>query len=440
MKHATGIWLAVFAFVLCGRAVGEPSVRAVLTVDRVWAGQPVGFDMLTHKGRQFVAYYDAERHMTVAARRLGETTWDTKRLPSRLGWDSHNYITMIVDRDDRLHLSGNMHGDPLVYFRTREPLAIDTFERVEAMVGRNEERCTYPRFFEAADGALLFMYRDGKSGQGARYINRYDTDTQSWRRLLDTPLLDGLGKVNAYPVGPVKGPDGWFHLCWVWRETPDCATNHHLCYARSRDLIEWQSGSGRLLSLPMTPVNADVVDPVPVRGGMLNGHTRIGFDHGNRVILSYHKFDESGNTQIYNARLEENGWKIYQTSDWSYRWEFSGGGTIQTEISVGSVTPRAEELLTLYYRHPEAGSGHWILDPGTLKPTGKWTPPRAVPRGFGRHDDPPAGMHTRSLSNRSDTGDVRFLLRWHTLPSNRDRPREGPPPEPTTLKLYELIE
>jgi hypothetical protein len=37
----------------------------------VWAGHPVGFDLLTHGDRQFVAFYDAERNMTVAARTLG---------------------------------------------------------------------------------------------------------------------------------------------------------------------------------------------------------------------------------------------------------------------------------------------------------------------------------------------------------------------------------
>jgi len=30
----------------------------------------------------------------------------------------------------------------------------------------------------------------------------------------------------------------------------------------------------------------------------------------------------------------------------------------------------------------------------------------------------------------------RHYLRWETLGSNRDRPRAGPPPPPSTLKLY----
>jgi len=31
-----------------------------------------------------------------------------------------------------------------------------------------------------SDGTLLFLYRDGVSGSGDLYINRYDVDKQEW--------------------------------------------------------------------------------------------------------------------------------------------------------------------------------------------------------------------------------------------------------------------
>jgi len=34
----------------------------------------------------------------------------------------------------------------------------------------------------------------------------------------------------------------------------------------------------------------------------------------------------------------------------------------------------------------------------------------------------------------------RFILRWETLPANRDRPREQPWPEPSLLRVIELRE
>ena len=137
-----------------------------------------------------------------------------------------------------------------------------------------------------------------------------------------------------YICGPSLGPDGRYHLCWVWRDTPDCATNHTLSYARSSDLIHWKNAQGAALSLPILFGAPVVADPVPAGGGIINGNTDIGFDGEGRVILSYHKYDEAGNTQLYNARLEEGEWRIYQSSHWDYRWAFSGGGTIHFEVRV----------------------------------------------------------------------------------------------------------
>ncbi|MCA9434001.1 MAG: BNR-4 repeat-containing protein, partial [Candidatus Omnitrophica bacterium] len=94
-----------------------------------------------------------------------------------------------------------------------------------------------------------------------------------------------------------KGPDGVYHLCWVWRDTPDCETNHTLSYARSSDLVHWENSDETPIKLPMTLETAEVVDPVPPGGGILNGNTKIGFDHEGRAVISYHKNDEEGNTQ-----------------------------------------------------------------------------------------------------------------------------------------------
>jgi hypothetical protein len=96
----------------------EAAPPGVLEVDKVWSGHPVGFSLLTVPPFQYVAYYDAERRMTVAQRRLESERWSYQRLPSTLGWDSHNAVTLAVDRAGQLHVAGNMHRTPLVYFRT----------------------------------------------------------------------------------------------------------------------------------------------------------------------------------------------------------------------------------------------------------------------------------------------------------------------------------
>lgn len=440
-------------------AEAAPKVK-VLDIAPVWSGHPVGFALLTVGPRQYAAFFDADRQMTVAARSLNERCWQLVRLPSVLGWDSHNYVTMAVDRQGHLHVSGNMHGVPLVYFRTERPGDIASFRQEPAMVGRNEKRCTYPQFLLGASGELIFTYRDGGSGNGDQYFNVYDPGTRHWRRLIDSPLFSGEGKMNAYFVGPRQDSSGVFHVCWVWRDTPDCATNHDLCYARSKDLVHWETSDGRALALPITLAKAEVVDPVPPGGGMINGNTLIGFDAQDRPVLSYHKFDADGRTQLFNARREADGWKIYQTSRWDYRWEFKGGGTIRFEIGFGPVVAQRDGSLRQSWRHIKHGSGVWTLDPQTLQPV---EPPRAVnqgggnsggmsdvaapqpeapgrlPKSFRQVESDWPEMEVRSAKDLGKPeGGIRYVLRWETLPSNRDRPRSPPLPPPSMLRLYEL--
>lgn len=413
----------------------------VLDIAPVWSGHPVGFALLTHEHRQYVAFYDADRRMTVAARNLDTDAWELVRLPEKVAWDSHNYITMAVDDKGCIHLSGNMHCNPLVYFRTTEPHDISTFARVPAMTGKDEDRCTYPRFLCGPDDAFIFTYRIGGSGNGDQIFNIYDSRNQEWHRLLDQPLLSGEGRMNAYFTGPVRDKDGVFHICWVWRDTPDCATNHDLSYARSRDLIRWETGSGKAIPLPIILRTGDIVDPVPIHGGMINGNTRIGFDSRNRPVISYHKFDGQGRTQIYNARLENGRWIIHQTSKWDYRWEFSGGGSINFEVSLSPVVP-CKGGLSQSFRNPKDGSGVWLLDEATLRPIGTLPKPSPRPREITAIESSISGMtvQTQNDTGRSPEATITYMLRWETLGRNRDRPRRGTPPPPSMLRLYELRE
>jgi len=154
-----------------GAGGSAPEEVARLDIGAVWSGHPVGFFLLTQGRTQYVAFYDHQRRMTVARRDLSDRRWEFKRLDSVLGWDSHNYVTMAMDSEGRLHLSGNMHASPLVYFRADRPGDIQSLRRVAAMVGSLEKRCTYPRFISGPNGQLVFTYRDGGSGKGNQIYN-----------------------------------------------------------------------------------------------------------------------------------------------------------------------------------------------------------------------------------------------------------------------------
>ena len=419
---------------------GAEKIEAALDVAPVWSAHPVGFALLTHGQRQFVAFYDDQRRMTVATRTLDANQWQFHRLPITTGWDSHNYIALAADDDGYLHLSGDMHVVPLIYFRTKQPLDIASFERVPGMVGRDEQKCTYPRFLRGPKNELLFTYRDGSSGDGNQIFNVYEHATKTWKRLLDQPLTDGQGERNAYFNGPQRGPDGYFHLCWVWRETSDAATNHDLSYARSKDLLSWETAAGKPLKLPITLAASDIVDPVPVKGGIINGNTMIGFDTKQRPIIGYHKYDEKGNTQIYNSRFEDGRWKAYQASDWDYRWDFGGGGSLVFEVGLGPVRVEPDGRLSQHYRHAKYGSGTWVIDEATLKPTGQLPQPPAFPPALQRVESDLPGMQVKWSGDGGASGEsgVRYALRWETLPQNRDQPRAEPLPKPVMLRLYKL--
>src|SRR5690606_21597784 len=101
--------------------------------------------------------------------------------------------------------------------------------------------------------------------------------------------------------GPHRGPDGRYHMCWVWRDTPDCATNHSLSYAVSADLVNWERSDGTPIPLPITFATGEIVDPVPPGGGLINGNARLGFDGEGRPVISYHKHDDNGHTNIFAA-------------------------------------------------------------------------------------------------------------------------------------------
>lgn len=367
----TGARVLVGCLWVAGAAAGQSLQLAErIEVAPVWSGCPVGFAMLTASNRQFLAYYSAERVMTLAQRDLGTNVWTFVELPSKLGWDSHNSIAMAADEAGYLHVSGNMHGVPLVYFRGERPLDIHSLAPVHRMTGEREKRVTYPRFIQGPEGVLLFTYRDGGSGNGSTLWNRYDCATRTWSRQMDEPLFDGQGKMNAYPQGPKLGKDGFYHMTWVWRDTPACETCHDLSYIRSRDMKQWENAFGKPVALPLR-LGADVVvDPVPAKGGLLNPCQALGFDTQGRVIVTYTKYDAAGHSQLMNARCEGGAWKIVQTSAWAYRWAFSGGGTIIGEIGVGAVEVQ-DGALVQSYSHAKLGGGRWRLDEATLKPVGK---------------------------------------------------------------------
>ena len=412
-----------------------------LDVARVWSGHPVNFALLTHGDQQYVAYYAADRQMTIAQRTLGQRTWRYTTLPTSVGWDSHNYVTMALDREGYLHVAGNMHVAPLIYFRSTRPGDASTLVRVPSMTGNDEAKVTYPLFSYDPNGALIFQYRSGRSGAGDTYRDRYDERTKTWLPVTDKPLFEGGNARNAYPIDPVYGPDGWYHQVWVWRESPMAETNHDLSYARSRDLAHWETVAGKPLTLPLTLQTPGlIVDPVPQHGGLINGSQSVGFDANGNFVIAYTKYDAHGNTQLYFARWRQNSWDIQQASQWNYRWNFYGGGSIPMEVMMGPLKA-SDGRLTILIHHAIYGTGIWSVDPKTMQLIGK-PAPLPIEASVGAEYAPKPGdpmiQHLAYDLGGAATGGSTYVLIWNTLTANRDQPRPGSAPAPTMLRLLVL--
>ncbi|MCJ2185185.1 BNR repeat-containing protein, partial [Novosphingobium sp. 1949] len=79
---------------------------------------------------------------------------------------------------------------------------------------------------------------------------------------------------------------------------------------------------------------------------MINNNTVVGFDDQGRVMITYHKYDARGDTQIFVARRERKGWVTAQVTHWKgFRWDFHGYGSLDSRLFVKGPQPAGNDLL-----------------------------------------------------------------------------------------------
>jgi len=427
----------------------EETIVETIKIDSVWAGHPVGFCLYTQGVRQYIAYYNSNRNIVVGQRSLDEDNFQLYILPPTkretsggtstvVDWDSHNFLTIGIDKEGFIHLSGNVHVNPLTYFRCTVPNDISSLKQIFKMVGTEEQRTTYPHFMLTKEGELLYHYRDGGSGNGNEIYNVYSTENKKWYRLLDTPLTYGQGLMNAYQTQPTVMTDGWYHMYWVWRDTPDCSTNHDLSYMKSPDLKSWYNAYSEQIKMPATFDDKSlIVDPIPVEGGIINLAAKLCLDRNNNPVFVYQKFDSIGNTQLYSAQIDNNKWVYKQITNWDYRWFFSGNGSICSEVLLKGFTERPDGNYEVDYWHIKYGSGTILLNNkfeniGVVLKSAPFKDHLKLEGAF------PGLQIQTAIDIGEQNDDYRYILKWETLDQNRDRQREKPWPESSQLYLYKL--
>ncbi|MET0267221.1 MAG: BNR repeat-containing protein [Duganella sp.] len=392
-----GKFAAAALFVLAASATASDSTVTETVVGPGWANNSVNAvvfrknSLVSDGVQQYTAYYDAERYLVLGKRALGAASWTVQRTRYQgNAADAHNAISIMLDGAGYLHVAWDHHNNALRYARSVAPGSLELGDK-QAMVGQDEESVSYPEFYRLPDGRLLFFYRLGGSGRGDLVINRYDPATAHWRRV-HTNVITGEGKRNAYWQAFLDHR-GTLHLSWVWRESPDVASNHDLAYARSRDGGDsWETSDGKPYVLPISAASAEYALRIPQNSELINQTSMAADRDGQPYIASYWRDAGSAVPQYRVVYRNDAGWQVRTLDFRTTAFSLSGQGTkripiARPQIMVSLDAAKAQRAgVLLVFRDAERGSkvsvarssdiaaGRWQLHDLTAAGVGAWEP------------------------------------------------------------------
>ena len=321
-------------------------------------------------------------------RELSKTKWllQTTDLKGDVN-DAHRCISIITDGDGYLHCSWNHHGNQLHYCKSTTPGSLQMTTEIP-MTGIAETNVTYPEFHCLPNGNLLFLYRDGQSGQGNLVLNRYNTKEKKWEQL-HSNLIDGEKQRNAYWQACVD-TKGTIHISWVWRESPDVASNHDSCYARSTDGgVTWENSKNEKYTLPINAATAEYICRVAQKSELINQTSMYADEEGNPFIATYWK-DKGDSIPQYHIVYNIAGkWNIQNTGFRKTAFSLSGAGTKRIPVSrpqIISFKKGNTNSVVLIFRDEERGNkvstaintninfNKWQLKDVSANAVGSWEP------------------------------------------------------------------
>lgn len=366
----------------------------LVNVDTAWANNSINAtifrknSLVSFHNRQYIAYYNKDGFVVLGKRKLNDVNWQLKttNLKGNVS-DAHNVISIMIDGDGYLHLAWNHHNNPLHYVRSKEPGSLEMSNEM-SMTGKQENRVSYPEFYRMPDGGLIFFYRDGGSGNGSLVMNRYDIKTKTWTRL-HSNLIDGEGRRSAYWQACID-TKGTIHISWVWRETPDVASNHDLTYARSKDGgVSWQKSTGENYPLPINASNAEYAFRIPQKSELINQTSMFADDEGHPFIATYWREEGSAIPQYHLIYKTNEDWKKEVLDFRKTAFSLSGTGTKRIPISRPQIIAwKTKNNLSaaLIFRDEERGNkvsaavnknignGKWNVIDLTSTTVGSWEP------------------------------------------------------------------
>ncbi len=396
-QHILWNWMLLSLLIMPFFLLAQQDIGAavqMVPVAKGWAANTVNVtvfrknSLVSHRDTQFIAFYNEESFVVVGKRAVGTTKWQLQQTPFKGNTkDAHNVISIMADGAGYLHLAWDHHNNPLNYVRSLVPGGL-SFSPKMPMTSVAESKVSYPEFYRLPKGNLLFLYRDGGSGAGNLVINAYDASTQQWRTLQNN-LISGEGKRNPYWQACIDN-SGAIHISWVWRESPDVASNHDLLYARSKDGgTTWEKSTGEKYILPITESSAELAAAVPQKSELINQTSMFAAGNGQPFIATYWRNAESAVPQYRVVYKDKDQWK---TQDLSFRktpFSLSGGGSKSIPVARPQVVAWKKGrkwAAALIFRDEERGSrvsvalnnnlnnSRWKLLDLTSESVGSWEP------------------------------------------------------------------
>jgi hypothetical protein len=337
---------------------------------------------------QYIAYYDNDANVIIGKRVITDKKWKLVKTKFKgNASDAHNSISIMVDGGGYLHMAWDHHNNPLRYCKSVAPGSLEMSDKM-SMTGLAEQNLSYPEFYRMPNGNLLFFYRNGQSGNGNLVINQYDIKTQQWKQL-QSNLIDGEGKRNAYWEACLDAK-GTIHISWVWRESPDVASNHDMGYARSDDGgVSWKKSTGEKYTLPITEVTAEYAAHIPQRSELINQTSMYALEDGTPVIASYWKTGNDTAPLYHVLWLQKGKWMQSDLKTRKTPFSLSGAGTKRIPISRPQVIAwkqKNKTALAIIFRDEERGNkvsiaitdnlqnANWRVKDLSQEPAGSWEP------------------------------------------------------------------
>jgi hypothetical protein len=314
------------------------SAPTVINVDSGWAANSINTaifrknSIVSQGNDQYISFYDKDSFAVLGKRKLPGGSWQLKKtsFKGKIA-DAHNVISIMVDADGFLHMAWDHHNNSLHYAKSVQPGSLEMGPEV-SMTGRHEDRVSYPEFYNLPNGRLLFFYRDGGSGNGNLVINQYNAAAKQWT-VLQPNLIDGEGRRNAYWQACIDR-HGTIHVSWVWRETPDVASNHDLCYARSKDGgLTWETSTGVRYVLPVKESTAEVACRIPQGSELINQTSMFADANGIPYIATYWRGKGATVPQYRVVFRLDNAWQVQDLGFRSTAFSLSGTGTKRIPVS-----------------------------------------------------------------------------------------------------------